>query len=274
MRNLLIFIRQYNAFFLFIIFELVSLLLLVNNNSFQKATYISSSNEITGSIYEKMSQFSGYLTLGKVNDSLAAENARLRGRLKSSFYVDTLAKHLVNDTVYKQQYSYIVAKVINNSTNRRNNYITINRGTKDGVTKDMGVICANGVVGTVVNTTDHLANVQSVLHKSALVSAMLTDTKSVCSFRWGDDMNIHQGILFDVTNNFKLRVGEDVVTSGYSSFFPIGIAIGKVNSINKGEGTLNITLAVDYAKLEYVYVINNKLAQEQTQVEAQRKKDE
>lgn len=274
MRNLLIFISKYNAFFLFVIFEIISFVILVNYNSFQKATYISSSNEITGNFYTKVNQIKGYLSLGTVNDSLSAENARLRNQLKSSFYIDTLTKHKVNDTVYKQQYAYIVAKVINNSTNRRNNYITINRGSKDGITKDMGVICRDGVVGTVVNTTDHLANIQSVLHKSSLVSAMLADTKTICSFKWGDDLDPHKGILFDVSNNTKPRIGEMVVTSGYSSFFPMGIAIGKVNSFNPKEGTLNIALAVDYAKLDYVYVINNKLAQEQIQVEAQRKKDE
>ena len=274
MRTLLIFIRQYNAFFLFIIFEVVSLLILVNYNSFQKASYISSSNEITGDVYNKVSQVRGYLSLGVVNDSLATENARLRGLLKSSFYVDTLSKHIVNDSVYKQQYSYIVAKVINNSTNKRNNYLTINKGSADGITNDMGVICSDGVVGIVVNTTAHLANIKSVLHKNSVVSAMLADTKSVCSFKWGDDLDAHKGILYDVTNNFKPRIGETVVTSGYSSFFPRGIVIGKVSAINKNEGTLNVNLAVDYAKLDYVNIVNNKLATEQVEVEAQRKKDE
>ncbi len=274
MRNLLIFISKYNAFFLFVIFEIFSLWILVNYNSFQRATYISSSNEITGEVYARVSQVKGYLSLGIVNDSLSAENARLRNQLKSSFYIDTLAKHKVNDTVYKQQYAYIVAKVINNSTNRRNNYITINRGSKDGITKDMGVICGDGVVGTVVNTTDHLANIQSVLHKSSLVSAMLADTKSVCSFKWGDDLDPHKGILFDISNSTKPKIGEMIVTSGYSSFFPMGVVIGKVSSFNTKEGTLNIALSVDYSRLNYVYVINNKFAQEQIQVEAQRKKDE
>jgi rod shape-determining protein MreC len=128
MRNLLIFITKYNAFFLFLIFEVSALLIYIKYNSFQKATFISSQNQVTGSLFGQVSEFKGYLSLKDVNDSLARENARLRGMLKTSFYIDTTEKHKVVDTVYKQQYTYLVARVINNSTNQSNNYITIKQG--------------------------------------------------------------------------------------------------------------------------------------------------
>ena len=253
-------------------------MLLVNYNSFQKATYIESSNQVTGTVYQKMSQISGYLSLGKVNDSLARENARLRNLLKSSFYVDTLAKRKVVDTIYKQQYTYTMAQVINNSTNHRSNYITINKGSKDGIQKDMSVICSAGVVGIVVNTTEHLANIQSVLHKNTRISAMLADTHDIGSFLWGDNLDPHAGLLVDVANNVKPRIGELVVTSNLSSLYPAGIPIGKISNLQAKEGGLflnmDIALAVDYSKLEYVYVITNNLAKEQAEVEAQRKKDD
>src|ERR1700748_3707636 len=108
MRNLLIFITKYNAFFLFIIFEVASLIIYIKYNSFQKASFINSSNEVTGGFYAKMSEFNSYLKLKDENDALARENSRLRNQLKSSFYVDTVIKHKVADTVYKQQYEYIV----------------------------------------------------------------------------------------------------------------------------------------------------------------------
>lgn len=278
MRNLLIFISKYNAFFLFIIFEFISIFILVNYNSFQKATYIESSNNVTGTVYDKMSQISGYLSLGKVNDSLATENARLHNLLKSSFYVDTLVKRKVVDSIYKQQYTYIMAKVINNSVNHRNNYLTINKGSKDGIAKGMSVICSAGVVGVVVNTTEHLANIQSVLHKETRISAMLADTRDIGNFLWGDNLDPHAGLLVDVANNVKPRKGELVVTSNLSSIYPAGIPIGKISSLQSKDGGLflnmDVALAVDYSKLEYVYVINNRLATEQTQVEAARKKDD
>ena len=135
MRNLWIFISKYNAFFLFLIFEVAAVIIYVKYNSFQKATFINSANEVTGAWYTRTNEFYTYLSLKDVNDSLAHENARLRNQLKSSLYVDTINKHKVTDTVYKQQYEYIVAKVINNSTNRSNNYITINKGGKQGIAK-------------------------------------------------------------------------------------------------------------------------------------------
>lgn len=277
MRNLLVFISKYNAFFLFIIFEIASLILLVSYNSFQKATYISSSNDVTGAINTKVSEVSDYLSLGSVNDSLARENAMLQNQLKSSFYIDTLAKRKVNDTIYNQQYEYIAAKVISNSTNRHNNYITINRGSKDGIAKDMGVICGSGVVGIVVKTTEHFANIQSVLNGSARVSAMLADTKEIGTFTWTANLDPHQGLLRDVSNNVKPKLGERVVTSG-QSLYPTGIPIGKVSDLHAKEGGLflnmYLNLAVDYSKLEYVYVVINKLAKEQAEVEALPTKDE
>jgi len=225
-----------------------------------------------------MSQVSGYLSLGTVNDSLARENARLHNLLRSSFYVDTLQKRKVTDSVYKQQYTYIVAKVINNSVNRRNNYITINKGSKDGIVKDMGVICGSGIVGIVLNTTEHLANVRSILHKDTRVSVMLADTKDIGNFLWGDNLDPHAGLMVDVASNVKPHIGEPVVTSNLSDLFPAGIPVGKISNLQAKEGGLflnmDVALSVDYSKLEYVYVINNRSALEQIQVEANRKKDD
>src|SRR5476649_2692359 len=109
MRNLLIFITKYNAFFLFLIFELAALIVYVKYNSFQKATILNSANEVTGTLYARVSELNSYLNLQDENDRLARENAELRNQLRSSFYVDTLNKRKVTDTVYKQQYEYTVA---------------------------------------------------------------------------------------------------------------------------------------------------------------------
>ncbi|WP_431199047.1 rod shape-determining protein MreC [Mucilaginibacter sp. P25] len=144
-------------------------------------------------MYSQVDAFKEYLSLKETNDSLARENAKLRGQLKASMYVDTVEKHKVNDTVYKQQYTYIVAKVINNSFNKRSNYITINRGSRDGIQKDMGVITGTGVVGQVIAVTEHLAIIQSVLHKNTRFSAMLAGTKDIGSFVWGNDLDPHRG---------------------------------------------------------------------------------
>ena len=277
MRNLWIFISKYNAFFLFLIFEVSSLIIYLKYNSFQKAIFINSANEITGTLYARSSEFYGYLSLKDVNDSLAHENARLRNQLKSSFYADTANKHKVSDTVFKQQYEYIAARVINNSVNHSNNYLTINRGSNQGIAKGMGVISNLGIVGKVVFVSGHFSVVQSLLHKDSQFSAMLATNKEIGYIAWGEDMDPHKGIMKDVSNSAQPKIGEQVLTSGYS-LFPMGIPIGKISNLHTKSGgyslNMEVALSVDFSKLQYVDVVINKFAEEQAGLEAQRKKDE
>jgi rod shape-determining protein MreC len=277
MQNLFAFIRKYNAFFLFLIFEIIALVVYVQYNSFQKATFINSTNQVTGNLYKQVSRVYSYLSLSEVNDSLAKENARLRNQLKSSFFVDTLVKHAVTDSVYQQQYTYVMARVISNSIDRRNNYLTIDKGSKDGIVKGMGVISGSGVVGKIVNTSLHFSSVQSLLHKESTISAILADTKDEGLVRWGDDLNPRKGLLYDVSNIAQPRLNENVVTSGYS-LWPKGILIGKISNLHsKTSGDLlnmDITFSVDFGKLQYVDVVINKFAEEQRGLEAQQKKND
>ncbi|MFD0748583.1 rod shape-determining protein MreC [Mucilaginibacter calamicampi] len=278
MRNLLIFISKYNAFFLFVIFEVAAIVIYIKYNSFQKASFINSTNQVVGSLYARVDGFKGYLTLREVNDSLAKENARLRNRLKSSFYIDSVAKGKVIDTVYKQQYEYITAKVINNAVNRPDNIITINAGSSAGIKKGMGVISDKGVVGKVLRVSEHFSVIQSLLHSETIISAMLADSRQIGTFSWESDLNPHRGLLYDVTNDASPRVGEQVVTSDHS-LYPTGITIGKLINLRaknaKGSFlSMDVALAVDFSKLQYVYVVVNEFATEQTGLEAQVKKDE
>lgn len=277
MRNLFIFISRYSAFFLFLIFEVSSLVILVKYNSFQKASFINSSSELTGIIYERVDEITRYLNLGQTNTKLAEENARLRSQLKSSFYHTKSVDSTVTDTTYKQQYTYIQAQVINNSISRSNNYLTLNRGSDQGIAKGMGVICPTGVVGKVVNVTQHFSTVQSLLHKDFRVSGLLITSKAFGSVKWGDDLNPYNAILSDVPNIAKPKVGEQVVTSEYS-LFPMGISVGKISKIGVKGGTnfvnFEIRLSTDFARLQQVYVVKNKLQQEQQTLESQQKKDD
>jgi len=277
MRTLWRFISRYNAFFLFLIFEVAALIIYVKNNSYQRAEFINSASGITGRLNAEKDDLYGFLSLKTVNDSLARENAHLRGLLKTSYYIDSASKHKVTDTVYKQQYEYIVARVINNSVNQPNNYLTLNKGSEQGITKGLGVICNKGIVGKVIYVSSHFALVQSLLHKDSQFSAMLADNKEIGSIEWNDDLDPHKGILKDVSNNAQPKLGEWVVTSGYS-LFPEGVPVGKVTSLRtKGGGyslNLEVNLSVDFSKLEYVNVVVNKFGNEQEALEGQKKKDE
>ena len=270
MRNLWLFIGKYNAFFLFLIFFTISLILLINNNSYQRASVWNSSNQIVGTAYERVNELNSYLILRKTNDSLAAENARLKNLLKSSFYEDGLNEVTVNDSVLKQQYTYTVAKVINNSVHQKNNYLTIDKGSKHGIKKGMGVTSATGVVGIILNTSENFSTVRSFLHEETKISA--TVEGNIGSLVWSDgNYDSRYALLKDIQSHLNIRKGARVITSEFS-LFPQGTNIGYViESTSKyGNNALNIKIKLDtdFAKLQYVYVVINLLSEEQLNLEA------
>ncbi len=278
MRNLWIFLSKYNAFFFFVIFFVVSLILIVQRNSYQKATTLNSSNEIIGRSYEQVSDLKSYLNLGRVNDSLANENARLRSMLKTSFYNDSTISKTIKDTVLKQQYTYIEATVVNNSVNRRDNTITINRGRRHGLEKGMGVICAQGIVGTVLNVSDRFATVQSVLNSGFRISASIAESGAFGSLVWGDEeFDPRFATLKNIPDHVEVKRGQLVVTSQFS-LFPESIPIGKILRSDSKSGEsffdIKVSLFTNFSTLRYVYVIKNNFAAEQQQLEIQNKKDE
>jgi len=273
MRNLWIFISKFNAFFFLIIFLIISLILLVNNNSYQRASAWNSSNQFIGQAYERVNAFTSYLSLGRTNDSLAAENARLKNQLKTSFFDDSVDQRSVNDTLTHQQYTYIVARVVNNSVHQQNNYITINRGLRHGIKKGMGVIGSKGVVGIVLNVSENFATVQSVLHGDTRISASVNG--NIGSLVWGEgNYDPRLAILRDIPNHVVVKKGNRVVTSGFS-LFPAGVEIGRVTrtGLKGGDSFLDIEiyLSTDFSKLQYVYVVNNLMANEQKELEAPNK---
>jgi rod shape-determining protein MreC len=273
MRNLWLFISKYNAFFLFLIFFTISLILLINNNSYQRASVWNSSNHIVGTAYERVNEFTSYLILRKTNDSLAAENARLKNLLKSSFYDDSIRLVTVNDSVIKQQYTYTVARVINNSVYQKNNYLTINRGSKHGIKKGMGVTSATGVIGIVLNTSDNFSTVRSLLHTETKISASVEG--NIGSLVWGDgNYDSRYVLLKDIQSHLNIKKGARVLTSEFS-LFPQGTNIGYVTESDSKDGNsalnIQVKLDTDFAKLQYVYVVINMLSQEQLNLEAQNK---
>ena len=273
MRNLWLFISKYNAFFLLVIFFTISLILLINNNSYQRASVWNSSNQIVGTAYERVNEFSSYLVLGKTNDSLAAENARLRNLLKSSYYDDSVKQITVKDSVLKQQYTYTVARVINNSVHQKNNYLTINRGSKHGVKKGMGVIASSGVVGIVLNVSENFSTVRSLLHTETKISASVDG--NIGSLVWGEgNYDSRFALLKDIQSHLTIKKGARVITSEFS-LFPPGTNIGYVSESDTRDGNsalnIQVKLDTDFAKLQYVYVIINLLSEEQLNLEAQNK---
>ncbi len=270
MNNLWRFISKYNALFLFIIFFVISTILLVRNNDFQRVSTLNTSNQVIGVFYTEVNNVYKYINLDTVNKELVAENTLLRNQLKASHFNDSVAVNTLNDTINKLQYHYIAAEVINKSVNSRNNYITINRGSKHGIKKGMGVICPTGVVGIVWNVSPNFATIQSVLHQDTKITSSIVGTPYFGPLIW-DGENPQLATLTDIPNQINLKKGTKINTSGLSVTFPKGIAVGTVLKAGvKGGGSflnISVKLATNFYALQYVYVLKNIFATEQQDLE-------
>ncbi len=273
MRNLWIFINRYNAFFLFIIFFSVGLILTVKNNIYQQSAAVNSANEVIGNAYEKLNVFKKYINLGRVNDSLAAENARLQTALFAMRNIDSAKNTVVTDTVTNYQYTYLAARVIKNSITLRNNIITINKGAADGIAPGMAVIApGKGVVGFVRDVSPHLATIQSLLHKDTKISVNIKKNNALGSLVWGErNADFRKAYVKEIPNQYKINLRDTVVTSGFGSF-PPGIPVGRVSNTGIATGdnflTIEIQLFNDFSTLQYVNVIKHKYANEEKELEA------
>jgi len=270
MKNILLFVYRNHVFFLFLLLEVLAFVLIARNNEFHRASMLNSSNRLTGNIYQLNSEVTEYLKLKTVNTRLAEENAALRALLAESQYDKSRMTVKVTDSVAAQQYTYIPAKVVNSSTNRRNNYITINKGLLQGVEPEMAVITSDGIVGIVKDVSKNYASVISILHKNSSISVKLAGTGYIGSLVW-DGGSPKRVQLTDIPNHVELYEGMEVVTSGYSAMFPSGIKVGKIISFEIGPGEnfydIEVETSNDLSSVAIVYVVNNLMRLEQVELE-------
>lgn len=275
MKNLLHFIVRFHFTILFVVFELICMLMLVNYNNYQKSQFLNSSNAISGDIYEKVSSITDYLSLVKTNEELNEENVRLSNLLPSSFNFSADSSVLFKDTLYHQQYIYRSAKIINNSVNKQLNYITLNKGRINGIEPDMGVVTANGVVGVVKSVSENYSSVISLLNSRLKVSAMIKKNNYFGSLSW-NGKNYRKARLLDIPFHVKVQKGDSIVTSGFSSTFPEGLPLGVVDEVLTSSGNnfqeVDVLLSNDFKSLSYVKVIGYLQKNERLQLEEGAKK--
>jgi rod shape-determining protein MreC len=270
MRNFFVLIRKYNFFIVFLLLEGVSGLLLVRNSTYQRAAVVGTTNEFVGQMYVAYSNVTDYLILGETNRILAAENARLRKADSVSFYDPSFEVMKVNDSTGLQQYEYISARVINNSVSKVNNYITLDKGSMQGIQPEMAVMGSNGVVGIVKDVSEHFSTVLSLLHSSTKISSKIKKNNYFGSTVWDGDAPQFAKLL-DIPSHAQVAVGDTIVTSSYSDYFPRDIMVGIVSQIGtSGESfkEIKVRLATDFQKLSYVYVVRNMMKTERDSLEA------
>jgi rod shape-determining protein MreC len=271
MQRLFLFLYNYRAFLTFLFLEIFCGWLIVRNNSYQSAKYFNSSASLSANLLEASNSVNEYLDLKEVNEALAQENATLQNQVEQfnqSLY--DLNVRQSNDMEILNKYDFISAKVINNSTRRFENYITVNRGAKHGVELGMAVIDDHGVVGKVKNVSDHFSVITSVLHIKTLISSKLKSTDDLCTTKWdGVDPQIAE-ILY-LPRHVGIAVGDTVLTSGFNAVFPENIPVGVVQSFEITEDALfydvKVKLASDLNKLSYVYLVKNNMKIEQDSIQ-------
>jgi rod shape-determining protein MreC len=277
LKNIFLFIRRYFTLLSFLLLEVLALVLLSNASKSHEAFFSAAVNNLTGRFNQGYSSFRGYFGLKETNRQLAEENARLKNMLASNFQAPDTTKKTITDTLVRdtlgriRKFTYLPARVIGNTYTLQANFLTLERGSAQGVTKGMAVTGPEGIVGVVVETSDNVSKVMSLLHRNSRVSAMLKKDNSAGSVEW-DGSNPSILTMRNVTKGGKVAVGDTVVTSNYSANFPARLMIGKVAAIGADPAsnfyTLKIKTATNFFNIQYVYVIKNARYGEQIQLES------
>lgn len=265
MNNLLQFIKRFGLLLQFLLLEAVAIIMLVQYNGYQRSVLFSSANWVSGSFYQVVDAVSGYFNLYDINQSLSDENAYLKNELASlRAQHDVVAMQsdsmqvAISDSTYWQPYRYISAHILQHSINKAQNYITLNKGTANGIRPDMAVVSSEGVVGIVKSASRHYAMVIPIINMQSRISCRLDSSQNFGSLVW-DAGNYRYAILHEVPGHVEVKIGETVSTSGFSAIFPSGIPVGEVADVALIQENqfleIKVKLAVDFGKLSEVNVI-------------------
>ncbi len=274
MRNLLLFFQRNYFVFLFLFLEGISFILVFQFNAFQRSGFIGHTRSITSALQDNFSGFSSYFHLKFENDILAIENARLRNEL-SKKGVPENAPGLVVDTVSQTSYTYIPSRVISASVNKQYNYLTVNKGSKQGVYPDMAAISQTGAVGIVVAVSENYSTIIPILNRNFRLSTRLKKNKFFGIIEW-EGRSAEFVSLKEIPVHVDVQPGDTVVTSGFSAVFPEGILVGTVESVtDSGENfhEIKIRLSTDYRKLYHVDLIRFTHREEIEELENRIKND-
>lgn len=274
MRNLLEFLAKYNHWFVFLILEVVSMVLLFQYNSYQGSAWFSSANAVTGKLYEWDANVETFFSLTKVNQELTQRNAYLEQEVQK--LSDSLVSVTKDSSIYHRDqfallrnYRLIPAKVVANSVDKPGNLMTIDKGSADGIHKDMGVISGMGVVGIVYLVAEHYAIVIPVLNTKSNISCMIQNRGYFGYLRWKGGVS-DLAYLEEVPRHAHFKLGDYVVTSGYSAVFPPGVRVGRILHVfNSADGLsyrVQLRLSTDFARLRDVCVIDDAAMKERLEI--------
>ncbi len=272
MYSLFQFLYRNRAFLTFILLEVVSFWLIANDRTYLGAKFFNSSNRVAASVLATTSNVSDYFSLTEVNSQLADENVRLHEALlnRPPLGIDPLKMDSLGEESIEVVFEMLAARVINNSTQRVNNYLTIDKGEKDGVLPGMGVVGPIGIVGKVKYTSQRYATVISLLHTEFLISSSIKRNNVFGTIRWSGRDPLKAQLQY-IPRHISLQKGDTIVTSGFNTIFPQGYNIGVIEDFSLSEDatfyTIDVRLGTDFYSLSYVYVVKNIIGAEKDSIE-------
>ncbi len=269
MKNLIRFFIRFHFAIFFIIFEFISLSLVFQYNHYQKAKGVSLVQNISGYYHSKVFSITEYLNLRETNQQLAKENVRLNNILQQAYRADDIFFYKQDDTLNKQRYYLTSAKVINNSVNKKHNFITLNKGSEHGLAQDMAVISGDGVVGVIYDVSKYYATVISLLNTNLKISAKLKKNDYFGSLVW-EGKDYRHATLNEIPYHVAIERGDTIVTSSYSAIFPEGVLIGTIEDFKIKGGNfyeIIVALSTDFKHLTYVSAVSNLKKEEQKELE-------
>ena len=271
MQQIINFFIKNSTKLLFLLLLVISFVLVLRTHTFHKSSFISSANGVTGYVYENVNNLKEYMRLKTENDALVLENALLKKQaFNSSISADSTLAELPLLSDQEEIYNVVVAKVIKNEFNTKENYLTIKGGEREGITKDLGVINSNGIVGIIQKSSKKYSTVQSILNAKSKINAKIKGSNHFGTLQW-DGKSTGYVQLNDIPRLAELFQGDTIVTGGISDIFPENIPIGTIEKAYTTESsnyfTIEVKLFNDMTNLGYVYVIKNNDLKEINELE-------
>lgn len=261
MQQIINFVLRNKTFLLFLLLFIISLGLTIQSHSYHKSKFINSANFLTGGIYESASGISDYFDLDVQNDILVEENNRLRSQILNAVDSISTTTSSIDSLSYNGRYKIQSAKIINNNYASTKNYLTINKGEKNGIKEDLGVITSKGIVGIIDNTSNSYARVLSILNTKSRINAQLKSSNQIGSLKWDGNSPSTTVQLTDISKFAPVKEGDTIITGGESTIFPKGILIGTIDSfvldVSGDTYTIQVKLFNDMTNLSHVYIIEN-----------------
>jgi rod shape-determining protein MreC len=270
MRTLLRFIQKYSNLILFLFLEAIAVAFMVQSSNFQRSKLVGFNRQISGYLYSRVDGAREYFSLKEVNQQLADENLALRNRLDQlSSLMDSAT--VVSEYIEAVHYYYVPSRVVHNSVYKQYNYMTLDKGKKDGIFRDMGVISDRGLVGIVYESSNNFSTVIPVINRDFRLSVKIRSNNYAGILQWEGDSPLY-AMLSEIPFHVDLREGDTIVTSGFSSIFPEGIMVGEIDAFSLEQGNfydIRIRLYNDFQQLYHVNIIRNYRQEEQLNLESQ-----